>query len=432
MRARMTAALAAGAVLATATSAMAAPALAQAQGVDNTCVFALVKTDPATVNVAYPDAAAIYWASAYQTVPGMRIRIQGQFPHARYMSFNVYDQAQRPLDAIADMEIEPDAGNENPFEAGAKRTVEARDYTAFIEFGPQPEDPADRAPNTIYTGTGQNGAPNLNGTFIYRIYLPDTGRDETGGVGLPTVELQTAEGGPPPESACSDFKNPTVPGVNEQIANSNADIPVPGSFARETPRWRKFTNFVDGQASNLDLNNDTTRGMGGSGGFFSNVHNAYVSTRISRDFGEVSVTRLRAPSFPDTRSGAKKMPGGELRYFSMCQNERVSQRFIACATDDQSAVGKDGFITYVVSTPEHRPATATAECGATWIPWGPAREGVLIYRHMLPDPDFGQAIQFAEADQEADTMDDYFPTSSYYADADAYDHEVGCRPSKRK
>ena len=37
------------------------------------------------------------------------------------------------------------------------------------------------APNMIYTGTGQNGQPNLAGTIIYRIYIPDHGDDDTGG-----------------------------------------------------------------------------------------------------------------------------------------------------------------------------------------------------------------------------------------------------------
>ena len=76
---------------------------ASAQGVDETCSLVLTKTDPATVNVAYPDEAAIYWSGRYQAVPGTRIRITGRYPHARYMSFNVYDNAQRPLDALADV-----------------------------------------------------------------------------------------------------------------------------------------------------------------------------------------------------------------------------------------------------------------------------------------------------------------------------------------
>ena len=418
----------AGALVALATAALAAaPGTAAAQGLDNTCVLALTKTDPATVNAAYPDEAAIYWIGAYHAIPGTRIRIDGDFPHARYMSFNVYDQVQRPLDAIADVELQPNDGSTNPFEPKAKRDAEPRSYTAYIDFGPKPVNPEDRAPNTLYTGTGQNGAPNLNGTFIYRIYTPDSGRDETGSVGLPTVTLQAEDGGPAPRSACATFTKPTPPGgLNQQIAASNADVPLPGFPPKPDVVWRKFTNLVDSYAAGFGQNNDTTRSLGGNGGFLSNLHNAYLVARTSREFGKVLVTRLRAPSFPDTRDGAKKMPSGEVRYFSMCENELLSQRFIACRTDDQSVVGRDGFITYVMSTPENRPATATEACGATWLPWGPARSGLLIYRHMLPAPDFAEAIQFAEADREAETMGEYFPVSTYYADAGAYDREVGC------
>lgn len=413
------------AALATATLA-AAPGPAGAQGIDNTCVLALTKTDPATVNVAYPDEAAIYWIGAYQALPGTRLRIDGEFPHARYMSFNVYDQAQRPLDAIADVEIQPAEGSENPFVEHAKRGGEERSYSAYVEFGPRPERPEDREPNTLYTGTGQNGAPNLNGTFIYRIYTPDQGRDETGGTGIPTVTLQAEDGGPAPRSACADAAKPTPPGgLNQQVAQSDADVALPG-LGRENVKWRRFTNLVDAYAAAFDANTDETQRLGGSGGFLSNIHNAYLTASVSREFGQVLVTRMRAPSFPDTRPAPKRMPDGQVRYFSMCENERTSQRFIACRTDDQSIVDEDGFVTYVMSTPSQRPANATAACGVTWIPWGPAREGLLIYRHMLPASDFAQAIQFAKADHEADTMGDYFPRSAYYADAAAYDREVGC------
>src|SRR5947209_7090950 len=148
--------------------AWAAP-LTHAQGVDQTCLLAMDKFDPAVVNVAYPDDSAQYYSGAYQLAPGTRIRIHGRFPHARYMSFNVYDAAQRPLDGLADINIAPDPGSSDPFRFGAFRNDEQqRDYTVFIDTGPKP---AQRAPNTLYTGTGQNGAPNTSGTFIYRIYI---------------------------------------------------------------------------------------------------------------------------------------------------------------------------------------------------------------------------------------------------------------------
>jgi len=115
-----------------------AAATAHAQGVDQTCELSLTKFDPAVVNVAYPDQAATYYSGTYQAAPGTRIRIDGRYPHARYMSFNVDDNAQRPLDALADVQIGPDPGNTNPFALNANRTAKKRDYTALIDFGPIP------------------------------------------------------------------------------------------------------------------------------------------------------------------------------------------------------------------------------------------------------------------------------------------------------
>src|SRR3954452_11666947 len=110
-----------GFVLAVVVAVCAFASAASAQGVDTTCVLPLTKTDPATVNVAYPDEAAIYFIGAYQAAPGTRLRITGRYPHARSFSFNVYDQAQRPLDALADVEIGPDPGSSNPFLPNADR-----------------------------------------------------------------------------------------------------------------------------------------------------------------------------------------------------------------------------------------------------------------------------------------------------------------------
>src|SRR3954447_22352166 len=228
-----------------AAGSLAVPAPAAAQGVDQTCLLPVTKFEPATVNVAYPDDSAQYYSGAYQLLPGTRIRIHGQFPHARYMSFNVYDAAQRPLDGLADVVIRPDTGSGNPFAFGAERTFAKRDYTVFIDTGPRPEK---RAPNTLYTGTGQNGAPNTSGTFIYRIYIPDKGRDDAGGVGLPTVTVEPSDGpganGQP--SPCADQQKPSVGGVNEAVAGQ-AGPDRPASPAGP-PRWRKFVNVFSSVA----------------------------------------------------------------------------------------------------------------------------------------------------------------------------------------
>jgi hypothetical protein len=164
---------------------------------------------------------------------------------------------------------------------------------------------------------------------------------------------------------------------------------------------------------------------GGSGGFLSNLDNAYVSSFIDRSGGKVVITRFAAPTFPDTRPPAARMPAGELRYWSVCTNDPATQRFVACANDDRSVIAPDGFVTYVVSTPEQRPANATRSCFVNWLPWGPSSRGVMIYRNMLPDPSFAQSIQRAKVDHEVDTMGEYFPRSLYVADKKAFEQR-GC------
>jgi hypothetical protein len=167
---------------------------------------------------------------------------------------------------------------------------------------------------------------------------------------------------------------------------------------------------------------------GNGPGFFSNRDIAYVFAPSSRGFGELLVLRGRAPTFADTRAGPAVMPSGQqLRYWSFCQYEPATQRVIDCRSDDRVTVGPDGRYTIVVSTAEKRPASARPECGVTWLPWGPQTQGLVIYRHMLPDPSFAQAIQnVPEPGAESKTMGDYYPSGEYLTDP-GYFKARGCR-----
>lgn len=419
---------------ATATALTLGAAPAGAQGVDQTCLLVLTKFDPGTTNVAFPDDSAAYWVGAYQALPGTRIRLHGEFPHARYMSFNVYDQAQRPLDAIADAEIEPDPGATNPFRAGADRTAARRGYTAFVDFGPIP---SQRKPNTLYTGTGQGGAPNLNGTFIYRTYIADAGYGEDGGAGLPTATIEPESASGQPDSPCRTIVKPSTSVLNDTVAAMEGYPSGPGAlppiFDRPVPRWRKFTNIFAGVADNLtdsDLADPLFQlqrsldlhSAGGSGGFLSNLHNAYMQTGLNKVHGAVVVTRMRMPTFPDTRAGTATMPGGQLRYWSLCSNDPATQRFVGCINDDRAVIGPDGYATFVVSSPANKPRCA----GVNWLAFGPNARSVLIYRHMLPEPGFPQSIQRATFEQESLTMGEYVPRSKYFLSKAAAEL-AGCR-----
>jgi hypothetical protein len=415
---------------------LAAAAPAGAVGVDQTCELGLLKADPSVLNVAFPDQSASYWLDGYQAAPGTHITIHGEYPHARYMSFNVYDPAGRPLDSLNDNQIVPDPGSSNPFLPGADRTVSHRSYTVTIDFGTPP---AQRAPNTLYTGQGQNGLPNYVGSFIYRIYVPDSGRDQYGDAGLPQVTLTTDDTQPVSAVDCRQFSKPSAD-ANQTLAQTSppAAFDQVGWPGNSPPTWRRFVNlpiayadgFLDnpyGAPARQAANQLPLSSLGGNGGFLSNRDNDYVYAPISRGYGQVLVIRGKAPTFADTFSGTSTMPTGEqLRYFSICQNDAFSTRYVSCLRDDQLVLDSGGYYTIVVSTADQRPAKAIKACGVNWIPWGPDEQGVLIYRHMLPDPTFTNAIQFTKYGQEQQTMGDYYPAGHYVADKATFDAQTPC------
>jgi hypothetical protein len=384
------------------------PGTAGAQGVDLTCQFALTRLDHSNTNVLAIDTNAVYWASHYVAVPGSRIRIEGHYPFARYFSWNVYDPAGRPIDATGDAQLRPDFGSPGT-------------YTAFIEFGPKPADPA---PNTLYTGASPTGQ------FWYRVYVPDEGRDAKGGVPLPKVTLNGERAAPaspgsllgpaPGIDACRELQAPYLPtpGLPALPDPTDDGSGYPG---RNPPEWRLFENLC-GSAVDILLDNETggafhpqARERCGDGpGFFSNRDIAYVFTGTSRGFGELLVLRGRAPTLD------------QLRYFSFCQYEPATQRVVDCAADHRVPVGPDGRYTVVVSTAEQRPANARPECGVAWIEWGAQPQGLLIYRHMLAEPGFAEAIQNVPAPgAERDVMGEYYPEGEYVPDRAAFEAQ-GC------
>ncbi|ADM09480.1 hypothetical protein PB2503_07072 [Parvularcula bermudensis HTCC2503] len=77
-------------------------------------------------NIALPDLSSIYWATRIPTGSIDRITVSGEYPAARYMSFGIYDQTFTPFTVhgetsfLADFQIAPDEGSENPWQTGGE------------------------------------------------------------------------------------------------------------------------------------------------------------------------------------------------------------------------------------------------------------------------------------------------------------------------
>ncbi len=61
--------------------------------------------------IPYPDTGASYWLTQIALPPGSSLEFSGEFPHARHLSFNVYDQQAQPVDRLNDFMIEPLPGS---------------------------------------------------------------------------------------------------------------------------------------------------------------------------------------------------------------------------------------------------------------------------------------------------------------------------------
>ena len=399
--------------------------VAHAQGLDQTCELTATRFDADTVNVLFPDKSAQYWSAHYTAVPGTHIRIDGVYPYARYTSWNVYDPLLRPFTHKADVDIQPDAGSSNPFLPGADRTtpIAQRHYTLFITF----DAAYNPGPNTIYVDPSKNPV----GVFTLRVYVPDAGKDITGGVGLPQVtwEPNSATGPPPLASPCTGVEKPTASTVTDTYTQQDGPDGGPNYPGSNPPRWHKFVNlcyaggdllFDNPYGDQVPQSGQNPCDRFGSGGFLSNMDNAYVYTGISRGYGPIVVFRGKAPTFANTYPSAPVMPSGvQLRYWSFCQNDPFTQRYIDCARDDQVKADASGDYTIVVSPPSKWSVKHEArKCpAATWIAWGPQPQGSMILRHMLPDPSFAEAIQNIQRDHEAAGMGPYYPGGRYFKSA---------------
>jgi hypothetical protein len=154
-------------------------------------------------------ASYFHWGYPASLPEGTKIHIEGDFPHARYMNFQVSPpwhpehRAWRggrgaPLVPLIDEDIEPDPGHTNPFRPGADRTAPKRHYHVTFELrsgqavalNPQAAVPPYRAPGNVRIGGHRSGRDGQYGPYIeFRMYAPDR-FEPYGGVALPVVRIE--------------------------------------------------------------------------------------------------------------------------------------------------------------------------------------------------------------------------------------------------
>jgi hypothetical protein len=399
-------------------------------------------------NIAYPDEGAVYWGSNFQAPENAsHLEITGNYPNARYMSYNAYDKLAQPIDAILDADIVASTGA-NPFSSDDKS---GGSYIVNVVPGPAPS--GERAGNTMYLGNAET--LNTRVPLILRIYVPAAGTDYTGGAGMPEVTLVMNDGERLTGDAMCKAVNSPFPGSPDRKLPSIAmeettykDL-VYGAGAPEgfpaiaEVEWVKFwggaylvsRHIPDRNFFEKAIAESAAGGLAKPAGFYSNKHNDYIGAYVNEAFGDMVVLKGKMPRTP---AGGWDITSGEydLRYWSLCSNESiVTTAYSDCIYDSNVVLDEDRNFTVVVSRAVNRPINARAECGVTWLDWGERGNGVgdasqsyLILRNMIGD-DFQQSIQNVSsmASSEQD-MGPYYPVTNYSSKADF--EALGCNATE--
>lgn len=444
--------IAAGLWLAAAAPAGAAEVPSLYDGKFSTCFWNIGVITPRYINIATQDSKAYYWASVYTVPPGATLQLQGRFAHARYMAIQSYDLAGVGTDAVADYQIDPDPGSNNPYRKGVPRTVSKRSFTLSLPDSSPPA-PINLAPgsdepptNTLYTKpAGDTSGLNV---VMWRVFIPDRGRDFRGGVALPHPVLRLADGSVlTGQQACDALTSqvhrlppdPSAFLIGEEQYNELRYQPgVPPYFPAEpTPAWRVQYNrdyllaLYTGPTYQPVIVDPP---KGGQGGFFPNLHVQYARAALNRKLGTVVAFRGKMATTPLTYDRERLLEPTQLRYQSFCMVESIlTTRVMGCRYDEEIPLHGKRRYTVVVSRKADRPRNARAKCGVAWIRWSARGDGGddhdfgwLQLRNMLPSPGFHQALQNTEhpGDERA-VMGDYLPRGRYYDDKHAF-QKLGC------
>jgi hypothetical protein len=362
------------------------------------------------VRYGWIDIEAGYWGFTLDpTLPvGTKFRINGHFPHARNFSIQLYAGNVTNLQTITDYQIQPDPGSHSPYNGintyDSSVQVGPNDtYTLHIVYGVAP---SNLAPNTFYVDDSRFTRKTQQALFLMRVYnaLPPFGVKDHGGVELPAVVEETAQGDvsisqlatPTRCNAFLNFRNNERLAVAKFVDTANANParpdPIPANKYLKQPQFQIYETTPSSWLVNGD--------------------NEYIYAKLSQTKADMVLMRAKAPTYA-TQPG---VTDPQLRHWAVCENAAISFETYTCIEDYQATIDQDGYFNIVLSWPQKKPANANAAHGFDWLNWNTTYTGVPIYRQMLPSPNFTKsAFEVPTGADPAPIMGEYWIQATYCA-----------------
>ena len=272
----------------------------------------------------WPDKFVNYWAVVVNKndFPNVGFKIQGEFPNARYFSYNVYGEDRNSTASLFDIQIKAENCSANPFKNQDKQTsVDKNLYTLFVV--PESVSEFDKNDNVLKFIEGEEEIG-----IMLRYYVPAGG--DLAGVDLPKIE------------------------VFDLDSKESVTIPKTSNLLMTTPQ---ILDRINAQYS-LQIDNNVRFYRGDPTGLYPNNDNQYVRTFLNYDDDDVYIIRWKVPTFPKNSS---EFDSVEVRYSSMNLGDNITNNFDGIY-DTQYKLDKDGFVTIVIADeiPEIREKAETA------------------------------------------------------------------------
>ena len=313
----------------------------------------------------YPDHFAFYWEYTFDAVanPEIGLIIEGEFPNARFLSYNVYDDDEQTSFctqnySLMDVEIEPDYGYINTFRE--ETTATHQKYTVYVL-------PTD-APESIVAGKENIcwfDADVEKVCTMLRYYIPVGGVNA--GVDMPSIkaiDLTTGNEVNAPERVLSGIRG-------EMELPSAAFTPSPTALFFRAPFSYAYPNGPS----------------------------EYCYSRNVLETDEVIVFNFKAPSYP---SRVSEFETADMRYWSVCVGNEETYTPLAIS-DYQTKIDANGFANYILAdknSADYAEVKRIAEeKGYNILEWdGEAwRKGVMIlYRNMVFDEDYAHSMRLLD------------------------------------
>jgi hypothetical protein len=355
------------------------PDVARAQN-SRSCAWPIELSPEGFGNMLAPDNVARYWVMPFEK-QYETMTIKGTYPNARYFSFVAYDtdNDKFPIDvagglALHDAKIAPDPGSINPFvKPGGSNGA----YTVAISR----------------TGQTSGNTIKVSSDFAWllvRVYVPDadpslSGQSLMGGVPLPTLFV-TEHGASRKLEPCSPVNKLTdVAAFNQTFFPPGVDLIGDEGTPSSDRLW-----FAPPTVPPIIL--------------LPNPDNKYIGMLPGKKYqpGRIIVIHGKAPGFPNTFDGSpiwvpsRGFRTVDMRYWSVCNYDLAFPVPVVNCTADLTTDLNGGYYTIVISDDLLRPGWLRRNIN--WLPWGDEQyPKLVVFRNMLPAPDFPFAVQNAIA-----------------------------------